>query len=125
MTVLGMSPLELLSSFVVTWVVGLSPALIARYLIYKEPLPRKAANWIAGISSFSFWLIFLLIIAAAEQQRVGNGAVWVLMFFVSRWVMNRGRNDMLVARLSEVANDPNRTAAEQETAKAQIAKLKK
>ena len=125
MTVLGMSPLELLSNFAVTWVIGLSPALISRYLIYKEPLPKKTANWIAAIFSISFWMIFLLIIAAAEQQRVGNGAVWVLMFFVSRWVMNRGRNDMLVARLSEVANDPNRTTVEQETARVQIAKLKK
>ena len=74
-------------SFLITWCLGLSPALIARYAIYKRPLSKTSANWIAGLSCFVFAILFMAINAADGQR--SHAAVWVLVFFVSRWIMTR------------------------------------
>ena len=125
MTILEMSPLELVASFVLTWVIGLAPAVVARYVIYKQPLSRKAANWIAGISSVIFYLIFRLINAANGDSHPGDGVVWGIVFLVARRIMNRGRNEMLAAKLDEMANDNTRTQEERDLAKTKLGQLKK
>lgn len=80
--------LEVAIRFAVTWGVGLLPALIARYAIYKRPLPRKNANWIAGVGSVLFALFFMVLNAAAGGK--SNPVAWVIIFFVARWMMTRG-----------------------------------
>ena len=94
MQALSLTPMQamiiaLVISFVITWVVGLAPALLVRYAFYRRPLTRKAANWIAATSSIFFWFAFLLLRSAAGEKP-GSGIVWVLMFFVSRWIMTSG-----------------------------------
>ena len=79
--------LVLAVSFVMTWGLGLAPAFIARYAVYKRPLSKSAASWIAGISCFIFAVLFAAL-NAAEGQR-SHVAVWVFVFFVSRWIMTR------------------------------------
>lgn len=85
---LGFLALSVAVSFIITWGLGLAPAFIARYAVYKGPLTKRAANWIAGISSLVFFFGFRVLNAALEER--GNGAVWILIFFVSRWIMTRG-----------------------------------
>lgn len=82
---------EVIVSFVITWVIGLSPALVARYFVARKPLSRHTATWIAGISSVVFWMLFRIVNAAAgvDPQETTQGAVWIAVFIVSRWVMSR------------------------------------
>ena len=80
--------LEAAIRFAITWGVGLLPSLIARYAIYKRPVPRKNANWIAGVGSVFFALCFMVLNAAAGGK--SNPVAWVIIFFVARWVMTRG-----------------------------------
>lgn len=111
MSVLEMSSAELLLSFAITWGLGLAPAIIARYAWYKQPLPRNTANWVAGTTSVVFWLLFLFLNAAAGQER-GSGAVWILVFFVNRWLMTRGPGDAVqVTGATEGWNVPASDAA--------------
>lgn len=134
MDVLEMSPQPILLNFLITWIVGLTPALIARYAIYKRPLSRKAANWIAGLGSVSFWLLFQVLNAVAGEQP-GRGIVWILVFFVSRWLMTRGGSEtelvndgtlsrsQMRMRLREIISDPNTSDGERWEAQSRLEAL--
>lgn len=81
--------LTLAVSFIITWGVGLTPPLVIRYAIFCRPLSKRMASWIAAGSSAFFWMTFLFL-NVALGQKPGTGAVWVIMFFVARWIMSRG-----------------------------------
>lgn len=81
--------LTILVSFVITWSIGLAPPLLIRYAFMRRPLSKKAATWIALGFSVLFWFSFLLLNLALDQEP-GRGVVWVVVFFVSRWIMSRG-----------------------------------
>lgn len=49
---------------------------------------HKVANWIAGVSCFTFFFGFRMLNAALEERGT-NGTVWIVVFFVSRWIMTR------------------------------------
>lgn len=81
--------LTLAVSLIVTWGVGLSPPLLVRYVFLRRPLSKKAASWIAAGFSAFFWMTFL-VINSALGERPGTGVVWIIVFFVARWIMSRG-----------------------------------
>ena len=82
---------EILSGTVLVWGLGLAPALFARYNWVKAPLQRSSANWIAGVTCAIFWMTFRLLNEAAEAEDTTpvKGLVWLVIFFVSRWIMTR------------------------------------
>jgi len=75
-------------SFIVTWVLGLTPAVLVRYVVVRRPIEHKAATWIAAAYCTLFWLAFQAINTATEEKS-GTGFVWVLVFFMARWIMTR------------------------------------
>lgn len=81
--------LALVLSVVVTWGIGLAAPLLIRYVFLRRPLSKKAASWIAAGFSFVFWMAFL-VINSALGEKPGTGVVWIIMFFVARWIMSRG-----------------------------------
>jgi hypothetical protein len=81
--------LTLLGNLVITWSVGITPPLVIRYALIRRPLSKKAASWLAAGFSAFFWIAFLMLNHAVDQKS-GTGAVWVIMFFVARWIMSRG-----------------------------------
>lgn len=81
--------MTLVVSFIVTWALGLTPPLLIRYAFVRRPLTKKAASWIAAGFSAFFWMAFL-VLNSALGEKPGTGVVWIIMFFVSRWIMSRG-----------------------------------
>jgi hypothetical protein len=81
-------------SVLITWSTGLAPAFIFRYLVYRRPLSRKAANWISGVSCFTLAMIFLVIKVAAGDVS-GISPVWIIVFLVSRWIMTESSHDRI------------------------------
>ena len=81
--------LTLAVSFIVTWGIGLTPPLIIRYVFLRRPMSKKAASWVAAGFSAFFWMVFLAINNELGEKS-GTGAVWIIMFFVARWIMSRG-----------------------------------
>lgn len=81
--------LALVAGFIVTWGLGLTGPLLIRYAFVRRPLSRKAASWIAGSFSASFWMAFR-VLESALGERSGTGVVWCIMFFVARWILCRG-----------------------------------
>lgn len=101
----GISLLDVVFSMLLTWGIGLAPALIARYLWVKRPVRPKIANWIAGVSCFIFFFGFRILNAAlgVDPGSTTGGLVWAVVFLVSRAIMTTGydpRTDELL-RLAE------------------------
>lgn len=90
--------LTILLGFIVTWGIGLAPPLLIRYVFLRRPLSRKAASWIAAGFSTFFWIGFL-VISSVLDEKPGTGIVWIIIFFVARWIMSRG-----YAQISETAD---------------------
>lgn len=80
---------SLIISFVVTWGLGLAPPLLIRYAFVRRPLSKKRASWLAAGFSVFFWMAFL-VVRSALRERPGTGFVWIVMFFVARWIMSHG-----------------------------------
>lgn len=85
----GTLVLTLLASFLITWGLGLTPSIVVRYAVVRRPLSRKSASWIAAGSSAIFW-IGLSLLHHALGEEPGRGVVWIVIFFVARWIMSRG-----------------------------------
>lgn len=103
--------IELVLSFFLTWVVGLSPALIARYVWKKAPLSGRSASVVAGLSCVVFAFGFLLARSAAGETDARISPAWILVFIVSRWIMMRGTKphlgrEEIVFKLREMIADP-------------------
>jgi hypothetical protein len=80
--------LTLIVSLILTWGIGLAPPLLIRYAFARRPLSKKVASWIAASSSVFFWMAFR-VLHSALNEKPGSGAVWIVMFFVARWIMSR------------------------------------
>ena len=96
----------LIEAFFITWVVGLTPALIARFWWKKAPLSNRLATSIAAISCviFAFGFMFLRVMAGGEE---GISPAWMLVFFVSRAIMMKRRSlPQLAAQLQAIIDDP-------------------
>jgi hypothetical protein len=85
-----LSTLNPVASLVITWSLGITPPLLVRYALVRRPLSKRAASWLAAGFSAFFWIAFLSLNHALDQKP-GTGAVWVIMFFVARWIMSRGQ----------------------------------
>lgn len=79
--------------FAITWAIGLSAPLIIRFGVIRHPLSWRASNGIAFGWSAIWWLSFSLISVSARDGQIYHGVVWLLLFFVNRWLLNRGRGD--------------------------------
>lgn len=80
-----------------TWAIGLLPSAIARYVVFKRPIEKGQATWISGISCSIIAMTFIIL--NAQSGIKANSGVWVLVFFVARWIMTRGNqrsNDISV-----------------------------
>jgi len=96
---------DLVLGVVLTWVLGLAPAVLARYAWKRAPLSSRSATLIAGISCGTFALGFMVARAAAGgPERIS--LAWIMVFIVSRWIMRRGSREYLLSKLREMIADP-------------------
>lgn len=114
-----MTLFDVVVSLAVTWGIGLLPAVVARYLWVRAPLTQGSANWIAGISCVTFFLLFRILNAAVgvNPEDTTRGAVWFLVFAASRWIMTREHERSTTRGLSSALsstspNDSNGLNAE-------------
>ncbi len=89
--------ITLVISFLITWASGLAPPLLTRYVFVRRPLSRKAATWIAASCSVLFWFAFQAL-NYSVGEKAGSGVVWIIVFFVARWIMSRGYKQVEVTR---------------------------
>jgi hypothetical protein len=107
--------IELITSLAITWAIGIIFPLLIRFVFVRNPLSRKAATWIAAINSVLLWISFRMLNIAIENPDASKGLVWIIVFFVARWIMSRGYR-LSSESAAEVAEDnPTRFNGQSET----------
>jgi hypothetical protein len=91
--VLGLTPLELFLSFIITWTIGLAPPLLIRYIFAKKPLEK----WPAIGTCAGFWFLNILLFAAMGSQSKSH-TVLLLIAFVSYTILRRPPSEKKLRR---------------------------
>lgn len=113
---------DILAGLFVTWGVGLSPAIIARYWWKREPLRPRLATVIAATTCFFFAIFFLIVKSSlGGEERISTA--WILVFIVSRSIMVRGSKGRVVAKLRAMLADPEAQSDSKEWARTQLVQL--
>ncbi|MFZ3122855.1 MAG: hypothetical protein WA104_05770 [Thermodesulfovibrionales bacterium] len=80
-----LSAVELILSFIVTWLIGLFPPLLLRYAIFKRPIEKKFA---IAIIIFLFIMNLTIFIVLGSQNK--THAVLYLIALISYRILNKG-----------------------------------
>ena len=76
--------IDLIGSLILTWIIGLTPPLVFRYLIIGKPLSKGWAISICGL----FWLINIMIFTALGSKSKSHAALFIVAI-VSYWILHR------------------------------------
>lgn len=113
----------LIGNLVLTWSLGLLPALVARYIWRRAPLASKPATLIALATCLIFGTCFMVVRSSyGGSERIG--LVWILIFFVSRAIMRSGYKAQVISKLRALIDDPNSDRSRVAWAHEQLARLK-
>ena len=83
-------------SFVLTWVIGLAPPLLIRYVFIK----RRINKWPAIGACIFFWVINVVIFTAMGSQSKTHGAL-LFVAFVSYWILCKKTNEHQIRSASQ------------------------
>jgi len=76
--------------WILSWSVGLLPALIYRYVVFKRPIDKKKVFWRLAPVVFVLMFAFKLTMAGLSATRPnGNPIPWVIIYYIGKWVMTR------------------------------------
>ncbi|WP_411292138.1 hypothetical protein [Sphingorhabdus sp.] len=119
------STLDIVSGFFYTWVVGLLPAVIARYVVVKRPLSNRSSIIIALVFCIIFAIGGMFFKGFAGDPSPRFSPAWVLVFFVARWIMRRSGDSQadLIAKLQVMIDYPATEPDRLVWAKDRLAKL--
>ena len=93
--------LGLVFGLLLSWSVGLAPALIYRYGIYKRPIEKKKVFWRLAPIIFVLMFAFKLTMAGLSGKPPnGNPIPWIIIYYIGKWIMTREpkRKDTQTAR---------------------------
>jgi hypothetical protein len=116
---------DVIVGIIATWVVGLAPALFTRYLWKKAPLSKRSATWIAGANCACFAILFLILRLSLGETNARISPAWILVFWVSRWIMARKRRApaQLAHDLRAMITDPATSEDRRQLACEKLAQL--
>lgn len=79
--------------FVFSWSVGLAPAFIYRYLVFRRPIEKKRVRWLLAPIVIILAIAFKTI---ADPSPFGgparfnpNPIPWIILYFIGKWIMTR------------------------------------
>ena len=86
--------IELIFGFVfgllLSWSVGLAPALIYRYAIYKKPIEKKKVFWrLAPVVTILMFVFKLTMAGLSGTDPNPNPIPWVIIYYIGKWIMTR------------------------------------
>jgi hypothetical protein len=85
---------ELIIGFVfgliLSWSVGILPAIIYRYAIFKKPIEKKKVFWrLAPIVVVLMFAFKLTMAELSGTQPNPNPIPWVIIYYIDKWIMTR------------------------------------
>lgn len=90
---------SILFGFIISWVIGLTPALLYRYAIFKKPVPNKKAFWCLAPIVAILCILFKATVASLNNGGYNpNPIPWILIYWGGQWIMTRrGGKDKILA----------------------------
>lgn len=84
--------LNLLLGLILSWAVGLAPALIYRHAIYRKPIPRKEVFLRLAPAVVVLMFVFKLTMARlTDSEPNANPLPWIIVYYIGKWIMTRKR----------------------------------
>lgn len=78
------------SGLILSWSVGIAPALIYRYAIFKKPIEKKKVFWRLAPVVVVLMFVFKLTMAALSDTDLNlNPIPWVIIYYIGMWIMIR------------------------------------
>ena len=74
-----MNILEIIIGIVFTWIIGLLPAYLIRYKVFKKPLKKM---WAIALA-FVFWVVHLILITFIQESQGINDSQHTSLSFVA------------------------------------------
>jgi transposase-like protein len=79
-----------ISGLIISWGVGLIPALIYRYAIYKRPVPKDEVFSRLALPVTVLMFVFKLTIAGLTDSKFNaNPLPWIIIYHIGKWIMTR------------------------------------
>lgn len=76
--------------FLISWSVGLMPAIVYRYIFFKAPIDGRKVFWRLAPFVIIIGLAFKLINSALfGQPPSGNPIPWIIIYYIGKWIMTR------------------------------------
>lgn len=73
-----------------SWSIGLLPALIYRYAIFKKPIPKGEVFYRLALPVMIIMLIFKATMAVfTEAGFNANPLPWIIIYYIGKWIMTR------------------------------------
>lgn len=106
--------IELIFGFVfgllLSWSVGLAPALIYRYAIYKKPIEKKKVFWrLAPVVTVHMFVFKLTMAGLSGTDPNPNPIPWVIIYYIGKWIMTRIPKTRTVSTPVQTATVPTPT----------------
>ena len=84
-------PLGFLFGLILSWSIGLAPALIYRYAIFERPIEKQKVFWRLAPGVVVLMFAFKLTVAELNgTQPNPNPGPWIIIYYVGKWIMSRG-----------------------------------
>jgi hypothetical protein len=91
--------LGFLVSGIAAWMIGLTPALILRYEVYKRPIHKKIAFRRFAPITIALALIYMVVINELARSNPFNSPFaypyanqihWWIIYYVGKWILTKG-----------------------------------
>lgn len=75
---------------VLSWSIGLLPALIYRYAIFKKPIPKGEVFYRLALPVTIIMLLFkAAMVVLTDAAFNANPLPWIIIYHIGKWIMTR------------------------------------
>lgn len=81
---------NLIFGWLLSWSIGLVPALIYRYVILRKPIEKKKVFWrLAPVVIVLMFIYKLTISILSGTDPNPNPVPWIIIYYIGKWIMTR------------------------------------
>ncbi len=73
-----------------SWSIGLLPAIVYRYVVYKKPIDKKKVFRRLAPFVIFIGLFYKIIMADLTQTQPNPSPIpWIIIYYIGKWIMTR------------------------------------
>jgi hypothetical protein len=87
---------SIIIGLLISWCIGLLPAIYYRYVFYKSPINKRLVFWrLAPIVALLAILYKMVMAAITGTKPNPNPLPWIIIYYIGMWVMTRDPNNII------------------------------